>query len=244
MIGIDADGVTYRGAATAAARPTAAAGLPHRDLGRGRRRLAARRRAGARHRRDARPRRPDRRRARPEPAGHPEIAVVGDLAAAMSHGKGEPSRCPASAPAPSRWAAPPRPTCCAGCAASRRGRSATSTTATWRRSGRKAAIVDLAVPGSGALRFSGFAGLAVLAVRPHLLPDRLSQPPDRHGRLGLGVFHVRAQRPGGRRAGARTPPRPRSLESKSMDTRTSPARLNIERIREVLREAAAAPPRR
>ena len=90
---------------------------------------------GARHRRDARPRRPRRRRARPEPARPPEIAVVGDLAAALSHGKGEPTPVPGVSPgakqmgraAAANIVAPPARRADAG-------RSATATTATWRRS--------------------------------------------------------------------------------------------------------------
>ena len=58
--------------------------------------------------------------------GHPEIAVIGDLAAALSHGKGEPTR-------PFRYVD--------------YGNLATV--------GRKAAIVDLSVPLLGALRFAG-----------------------------------------------------------------------------------------
>jgi NADH dehydrogenase len=88
-------------------------------------------------------------------AGHPEIAVVGDLAAALSHGSGAPKPVPGVSPA-----------------AKQMGRSAAANLLRRLRGeptrpfrykdygnlatvGRKAAIVELAVPGLGALRFSG-----------------------------------------------------------------------------------------
>ena len=51
--------------------------------------------------------------------------------------------------------------------------------------GRRSAILD-----AYGLQLSG-PGLAGLAGRPHLLPDRLPQPPDRPGELGLQLFHLR-----------------------------------------------------
>ena len=86
---------------------------------------------------------------------HPEIAVIGDLAAAQSHGKGEPTPVPGVSPA-----------------AKQMGRTAARNLLRRLRGeptqafryidygnlatvGRKAAVVDLGVPGLGALRFSG-----------------------------------------------------------------------------------------
>ncbi len=87
---------------------------------------------------------------------HPEISVIGDLAAAKSHGRGEPTTVPGVSPAAKQM----------GRAASanllRRLRG--ETTQPFRyidygnlaTVGRKAAVVDLTVPGLGALRFSGY----------------------------------------------------------------------------------------
>ena len=86
---------------------------------------------------------------------HPEISVIGDLAAARSFGKGEPRAVPGVSPA-----------------AKQMGRAAAANILRRLRGeatqafhyidygnlatvGRKAAIVDLSVPGLGALRFSG-----------------------------------------------------------------------------------------
>ena len=88
-------------------------------------------------------------------AGHPNVAVIGDLAAAKSHGRGEPSAVPGVSPAAKQMGR------CAAANLMRRihgepmrafryidyGNLATI--------GRKSAVVDLAVPGVGALRFSG-----------------------------------------------------------------------------------------
>ncbi|NUZ07153.1 NAD(P)/FAD-dependent oxidoreductase [Piscinibacter koreensis] len=87
--------------------------------------------------------------------GHPEIAVVGDLAAARSHGRGEPTPVPGVSPAAKqmgRWAA-----------ANLLRRLAGEPTRPFRyidygslaTIGRKAAVVDLPLPGGRALRFSG-----------------------------------------------------------------------------------------
>ena len=87
---------------------------------------------------------------------HPEIAVIGDLAAALSHGKGEPKPVPGVSPA-----------------AKQMGRTAARNLLRRLRGeptqafryidygnlatiGRKAAIVDLSVPVFGSIRFSGF----------------------------------------------------------------------------------------
>ncbi|MEO7335680.1 MAG: NAD(P)/FAD-dependent oxidoreductase [Caldimonas sp.] len=87
--------------------------------------------------------------------GHPEIAVIGDLAAALSYGKGEPTAVPGVSPA-----------------AKQMGRTAAANLLRRLRQqpterfryvdygnlatvGRKAAIVDLTVPVLGAVRFSG-----------------------------------------------------------------------------------------
>ena len=89
-------------------------------------------------------------------AGHPEISVIGDLASARSFGPGEPKPVPGVSPA-----------------AKQMGRSAAANVLRRLRAeptvpfryrdygnlatiGRKSAIVDLTVPGLGALRFSGF----------------------------------------------------------------------------------------
>jgi NADH dehydrogenase len=94
-------------------------------------------------------------------AGHPEIAVIGDLAAARSYpsgrGKGEPTPVPGVSPG-----------------AKQMGRAAADNLLRRLRGeptrpfryidygnlatvGRRAAVVDLSVPGLGAVRFSGFA---------------------------------------------------------------------------------------
>ena len=87
---------------------------------------------------------------------HPEISVIGDLAAAKSFGKGEPLTVPGVSPA-----------------AKQMGRAAAANLLRRLRGeatlpfhykdygnlatvGRKAAVVDLTVPGLGALRFSGY----------------------------------------------------------------------------------------
>ncbi|HJV70593.1 NAD(P)/FAD-dependent oxidoreductase [Ideonella sp.] len=89
--------------------------------------------------------------------GHPEISVIGDLAAARSHGPGEPQPVPGVSPA-----------------AKQMGRSAAANLLRRLRGqptrpfryidygslatiGRKAAVVDLTVPVVGAIRFSGLA---------------------------------------------------------------------------------------
>ena len=88
--------------------------------------------------------------------GHPEIVVIGDLAAAMSHGRGGPKPVPGVSPAAKqmgRWAA-----------ANLMRRLKGEPTRPFRyvdygnlaAIGRKAAIVELQVPGLGALRLSGF----------------------------------------------------------------------------------------
>ena len=88
--------------------------------------------------------------------GHPEIVVIGDLAAAMSHGRGGPKPVPGVSPAAKqmgRWAA-----------ANLMRRLKGEPTRPFRyvdygnlaAIGRKAAIVELQVPALGALRLSGF----------------------------------------------------------------------------------------
>ena len=154
VTGIDADGVTYEtrdGAATASHRLAAktviwAAGVAATPLGRN---LAAA--TGATVDRAGR--------VIVEPdlslPDHPEIAVIGDLAAALSHGPGEPKPVPGVSPG-----------------AKQMGRTAAKNLLRRLRGeptqafryidygnlatvGRKAAVVDLGVPGFGALRFSG-----------------------------------------------------------------------------------------
>ena len=154
VTGIDADGVTYEtrdGAATASHRLAAktviwAAGVAATPLGRN---LAAA--TGATVDRAGR--------VVVEPdlslPDHPEIAVIGDLAAALSHGPGEPKPVPGVSPG-----------------AKQMGRTAAKNLLRRLRGeptqafryidygnlatvGRKAAVVDLGVPGFGALRFSG-----------------------------------------------------------------------------------------
>ena len=88
--------------------------------------------------------------------GHPEIAVIGDLAAALSHGKGAPTPAPGVSPAAKQMGR----TAAANLLLRLRG----APTRAFRyidygnlaTVGRKAAVVDLCVPGIGALRFSGF----------------------------------------------------------------------------------------
>jgi NADH dehydrogenase len=89
--------------------------------------------------------------------GHPEISVVGDLAAALSHGAGTPTPVPGVSPAAKQMGR----TAAANLLRRLRGEP----TRPFRYSdygnlatvGRKAAVVELVVPGIGALRFSGFA---------------------------------------------------------------------------------------
>jgi len=88
-------------------------------------------------------------------AGHPEIAVVGDLAAAKSYGKGEPTPVPGISPGAKQMGR--------AAAANLLRRLKGEPTRPFRyidygnlaTVGRKSAIVELAVPGLGALRFSG-----------------------------------------------------------------------------------------
>jgi NADH dehydrogenase len=88
--------------------------------------------------------------------GHPEISVIGDLAAAKSHGPGEPKAVPGVSPAAKQMGRV--------AAANLLRRLRGQATARFRyidygslaTIGRKAAVVDLTVPGLGAIRFSGF----------------------------------------------------------------------------------------
>ncbi|MGZ5277022.1 MAG: NAD(P)/FAD-dependent oxidoreductase [Caldimonas sp.] len=87
--------------------------------------------------------------------GHPEVAVVGDLAAAQSHGRGGPKAVPGVSPAAKQMGR--------AAAANLLRRLRGEATRPFRyidygnlaTVGRKAAVVELAVPGLGALRFSG-----------------------------------------------------------------------------------------
>jgi len=88
--------------------------------------------------------------------GHPEIAVIGDLAAAKSYGPGEPTPVPGVSPAAKQMGR----TAAANLMRRLRGEATNpfryidyGNLATV---GRKAAVVDLSVPLIGAIRFSGF----------------------------------------------------------------------------------------
>jgi NADH dehydrogenase len=89
--------------------------------------------------------------------GHPEIAVIGDLAAAKSHGKGEATPVPGVSPGAKQMGR--------AAAANLLRRLRGEPTVPFRyvdygnlaTVGRRAAVVDLALPPFGALRFSGFA---------------------------------------------------------------------------------------
>ncbi len=89
-------------------------------------------------------------------AGHPEISVIGDLAAARSHGAGEPTPVPGVSPAAKQMGR--------AAAANLLHRLKGEPTQPFRYTdygnlatiGRSAAVVDLPVPGLGALRFSGY----------------------------------------------------------------------------------------
>ncbi|HEY4069589.1 MAG TPA: NAD(P)/FAD-dependent oxidoreductase [Burkholderiaceae bacterium] len=89
-------------------------------------------------------------------AGHPEISVVGDLAAAKSFGKGAPTPVPGVSPGAKQMGR--------AAAANLLRRLRGEPTLPFRYMdygnlatvGRKAAVVDLTVPGLGALRFAGF----------------------------------------------------------------------------------------
>jgi NADH dehydrogenase len=90
-------------------------------------------------------------------AGFPHIAVIGDLAAAKSHGKGEPKPVPGVSPGAKQMGR--------AAAANLLRRLRGEPTRPFRyidygnlaTVGRRAAVVDLAVPVFGAIRFSGFA---------------------------------------------------------------------------------------
>jgi NADH dehydrogenase len=88
--------------------------------------------------------------------GHPEIAVIGDLAAAKSHGPGEPRSVPGVSPAAKQMGR------LAAANLLRRIKGEPTLAFRYRdygnlaTIGRRAAVVDLAVPVLGALRFSGF----------------------------------------------------------------------------------------
>ena len=154
VTGIDADGVTYelrRGDAVQAERLPSrtviwAAGVAASPLGRA---LAAS--TGAAVDRAGRVAvQPDL-----SLAGHPEISVVGDLAAALSHGRGEPKPVPGVSPGAKQMGR--------AAAANLLRRLNGQPTLPFRYAdygnlatiGRKAAVVDLAVPVFGAIRFSG-----------------------------------------------------------------------------------------
>ena len=128
--------------------------------------------------------------------GHPEVFVIGDLAAfidedgsplpglapvAMQQGaRGRAHRARRLAGEPRR--AVPLP---------RQGHMATI--------GRAAAVAEV-----GRLRLAGLARLARLAVRAHLLPDRLPQPLPRALPVGVGVLQLAARRAPDHRALALT----------------------------------------
>ena len=88
--------------------------------------------------------------------GHPEITVIGDLASAKSHGKGEPTPVPGVSPGAKQMGR--------AAAANLLRRLRGEATLPFRyidygnlaTVGRKAAVVDLTVPFFGALRFSGY----------------------------------------------------------------------------------------
>ena len=89
--------------------------------------------------------------------GHPEISVIGDLAAANSHGKGDPKPVPGVSPSAKqmgRTAARNVLRRLRGAAGLRFRYIDYGNLATI---GRKAGVVDLAVPVLGSVRFSGFA---------------------------------------------------------------------------------------
>ena len=122
---------------------------PLRDLGRRRRRLAARRAAGARP-----PARPLDRAGRivVEPdlslPGHPEISVIGDLAAAqqLRAGPGAAAGARRLARRPSRWGARRPPTSCAGWRGQPTQPFRYRDYGNLATIGRNAAVVDLASP--------------------------------------------------------------------------------------------------
>ena len=60
--------------------------------------------------------------------------------------------------------------------------------------GRASAVADF-----GRFHMKGWLGLARLALRAHPQPDRLPQPPRRHGAVGVGVFQLPAGDPADRR---------------------------------------------
>ena len=90
-------------------------------------------------------------------AGHPEISVVGDLAAALSYGAGAPKPAPGVSPAAKQMGR----TAAANLVRRLRGEPTRAfhykNYGNLATVGRKAAVVELAVPGIGVLRFSGFA---------------------------------------------------------------------------------------
>jgi NADH:ubiquinone reductase (H+-translocating) len=88
--------------------------------------------------------------------GHPEIAVIGDLASAKSYGKGEPTPVPGVSPGAKQMGR------AAAANLLRRLRGEATLPFRYRdygnlaTVGRKAAVVDLTVPVFGAIRFSGY----------------------------------------------------------------------------------------
>jgi NAD(P)H-nitrite reductase large subunit len=116
----------------------------------------------------------------------PGLKTLDDALAISRRFRPTAGRCLASGRRQSRWAGAQRATSSRACAAPRARRSGTPTTARSRRSG--------ATPRSGcsAAALLGVAGVAVLALPPHLLSHRLPQSPDGVGRLGVVVRDLRA----------------------------------------------------
>lgn len=127
--------------------------------------------------------------------GHPSISVIGDLAAAHSHAPGRQPQ-PVPGVSPGCQANGPHGRAQPAGAAGRKADAALPLPRPWQlgHSGPTQRRGGLGhAPGPPALFRLG--GLGVLAVRPRLLPDRLSQPVGGADGLGLGLLDARAARP-------------------------------------------------
>jgi NADH:ubiquinone reductase (H+-translocating) len=138
--------------------------------------------------------------------GHPEIAVIGDLAAARSHARGQPAPAPGSdvgTPVPGVSPAAKQMGRAAAANLLRRLRGEPTQPFHYTDYGNLATIGRRRRPlGAGVRRAAllRLLRLAVLALRAHLVPDRLSEPLHRDDGLGLGLLDPRALGAGGGRA--------------------------------------------
>ena len=143
--------------------------------------------------------------------GHAEVYVIGDLAHFEQDGKLGPRRRPRRHPGGA--STPPR-TSFARWRTSPASRSAIATRGHSRRSAARPASPTCT------RQALGLGGLGGLAVRPHLLPDRVPEPLHRAVRMGVVVLHLRSRRPPHHREPEATGPdtaAPDSLETARED---------------------------